>query len=410
MVAASQPRPLPVPDNFRFEWDSPEEAAAFWSVDLMHWPNGVSPLAATMDAPAFFRGLKQAADELSMPFRNVRFKVIHNYGYMSTEPWSLDPQEMQNRLNETRARMMQHIPGLLDRWRTEYEPEVRAINDETLNGDYSKLSDRDLSALFEKLVDKREREGLLHFLAVFPAMGAVLAYEEMYTHLFGPPQAGEHLQLLQGFPNKSVETGVALWHLAQEARKRPQVLETLRRVSPAAADSALDTSEEGRVFRDAVKEYRSKYGWRAAELDIAEPTWTEQPAPIYRLVREYAARDDYNPEDEFKSLVTAREAREKLLLDKHAAVERWLIRHPRFHLHVTPTSASWLNLVERFFSELTQKRIRRGVFKTVKELVAAIYHYLDQRNQHPKPFIWTASVHTILEKVRRGNEALDALH
>ncbi len=95
---------------------------------------------------------------------------------------------------------------------------------------------------------------------------------------------------------------------------------------------------------------------------------------------------------------------------KHKAVERWLIRHPRCHLHFTPTSASWLNLVERFFAELTQKRIRRGVFKTVKELVAAIDHYLDQRNQHPKPFIWTASVQTVLEKVRRGNEALEALH
>ena len=95
---------------------------------------------------------------------------------------------------------------------------------------------------------------------------------------------------------------------------------------------------------------------------------------------------------------------------KYKAVERWLIRRPRFHLHFTPTSASWLNLVERFFAELTQKRIRRGVFKTVKELVAAIDHYLDQRNQHPKPFIWTASVQTILENVRRGNEALEALH
>ena len=95
---------------------------------------------------------------------------------------------------------------------------------------------------------------------------------------------------------------------------------------------------------------------------------------------------------------------------KHKAVERWLIRHPRLHLHFTPTLASWLNLVERFFAELTQKRIRRGVFKTVKELVAAIDHYLDQRNQHPKPFIWTASVQTILENVRRGNEALEALH
>jgi len=95
---------------------------------------------------------------------------------------------------------------------------------------------------------------------------------------------------------------------------------------------------------------------------------------------------------------------------KHAAVERWLIRHPRVHLHFTPTSASWLNLVERFFAELTNKRIRRGVFRSVQELVAAIYQYLDQRNQHPKPFVWTASVQTILSKVERAKEALEALH
>ena len=95
---------------------------------------------------------------------------------------------------------------------------------------------------------------------------------------------------------------------------------------------------------------------------------------------------------------------------KHAAVERWLILHPRVHLHFTPTSASWLNLVERFFAELTQKRIRRGVFRSVKELVAAIYEYLDQRNQDPKPFVWTASVQTILGKVERAKEALEALH
>jgi len=95
---------------------------------------------------------------------------------------------------------------------------------------------------------------------------------------------------------------------------------------------------------------------------------------------------------------------------KHAAVERWLLRHPRIHLHFTPTSASWLNLVERFFAELTQKRLRRGVFKTVRELERAIYGYLEQRNNDPRPFVWTASVQAILHKVARAKEALDALH
>jgi transposase len=95
---------------------------------------------------------------------------------------------------------------------------------------------------------------------------------------------------------------------------------------------------------------------------------------------------------------------------KHKAVERWLMRHPRVSLHFTPTSASWLNLVERFFSELTTRRIRRGVFRSVRELEAAILAYIAHRNRAPRPFTWTASVKAILHKVRKANEALEALH
>ncbi len=91
---------------------------------------------------------------------------------------------------------------------------------------------------------------------------------------------------------------------------------------------------------------------------------------------------------------------------KHAAVKRWLDRHPRFHIHFTPTSASWLNMVERFFRDLTVKRLRRGVFRSVDELVAAIDDYIAQHNGHPTPFIWTATASDILEKVKRGRAAL----
>lgn len=309
---------LPIPANFPVKWDSPEEAAQFWTADLMHWPNGLSNLSATMDMPAFGRGMQKASQALAMPFKNVAFKHVNGYPYMSFEPYSYDPTEMEGRLNEMKGSMMQHIPGLLERWRNEYEPEVRSINDETLNADYSKLGDRDIVELLEKIVAKREREGELHFLAVFPAMGAVMAFEEVYTNLIGAPRAGEHLQLLQGFPNKSTEAGDGLWELAQEARKRPGVLDTLQKVNPTQAHEALKETEEGRAFRGAVDEYNAKYGWRASELDIAELTWKEQPAPVYSLVREYAARDDYDPREEFRSLVRAREAREKLLLEKLA--------------------------------------------------------------------------------------------
>lgn len=95
---------------------------------------------------------------------------------------------------------------------------------------------------------------------------------------------------------------------------------------------------------------------------------------------------------------------------KHPKIKAWLKRHRRFHIHFTPTSASWLNLVERFFGLITADAIRRGVFRSVAELEAAIELYLEHYNADPKPFIWTAPAADILEKVARGRRALESLH
>jgi len=94
----------------------------------------------------------------------------------------------------------------------------------------------------------------------------------------------------------------------------------------------------------------------------------------------------------------------------HPAVKAWLEKHPRFQLHFIPTSSSWLNLIERWFREITHKRIRRGVFTSVPELIAAIEEYLRVYNENPKPFVWTASVDSILEKVGRCKAILETVH
>src|SRR5271166_3866090 len=90
-------------------------------------------------------------------------------------------------------------------------------------------------------------------------------------------------------------------------------------------------------------------------------------------------------------------------------VQAWLKKHPRFKLHFIPTSSSWLNLVERFFAEITGKRIRRGVFKSVAELEAAIHDYLAKNNASPKPFVWTKTADIILEKNERARAVLSAV-
>jgi transposase len=93
---------------------------------------------------------------------------------------------------------------------------------------------------------------------------------------------------------------------------------------------------------------------------------------------------------------------------KHPKVLAWLRKHPRFHMHFTPTSASWMNMVERFFRDITTARLRRGVFTSVPELVTVIDEYIAHHNDNPKPFIWTKSARDILQKVIRANSRLSS--
>src|SRR6266705_1869676 len=95
---------------------------------------------------------------------------------------------------------------------------------------------------------------------------------------------------------------------------------------------------------------------------------------------------------------------------KHPRVQSWLKRHPRFHLHFIPTSSSWLNMVERWFREITDRRIRRGSFQNVPDLIAAINQYIQTHNQNPKVFVWSASVERIMGKIAKCKEALETLH
>ena len=94
---------------------------------------------------------------------------------------------------------------------------------------------------------------------------------------------------------------------------------------------------------------------------------------------------------------------------KTPEVRAWLEKHPRFKLHFTPASASWLNLVERFFGEITSRRIRRGSYTSVDDLEAAIHDYLAQHNEKPKPFKWTKTAEDILTRERRALDAIDEI-
>jgi len=95
---------------------------------------------------------------------------------------------------------------------------------------------------------------------------------------------------------------------------------------------------------------------------------------------------------------------------KHPKVRAWLVRHPRWTFHFTPTSASWLNAVEGYFAKLTNRRLKRGVFRSIVDLQAAINRFIKETNGDPKPFTWTADPDKIIAAVRRGHQVLDSVH
>jgi transposase len=95
---------------------------------------------------------------------------------------------------------------------------------------------------------------------------------------------------------------------------------------------------------------------------------------------------------------------------KHPKVRQWLARHPRWTLHFTPTSASWLNAVEGFFAKLSRRRLKRGVFRSLNDLQAAINRFVAETNNDPKPFVWTADSDKIIAAVRKGHQVLDSFH
>jgi transposase len=144
-----------------------------------------------------------------------------------------------------------------------------------------------------------------------------------------------------------------------------------------------------------------------AALNVAEGKLIGMCLPRHRhqeFIRFLRRMDEQTPADLDLHLIV-----DNYATHKHPKVKSWLKRHSRFHLHFTPTSSSWLNLVERWFREITDKRIRRGVFHSVQELVAAISAYIAEHNENPKAFVWTAKAEAILEKVRRARAVLDKM-
>ncbi|HEU4760080.1 MAG TPA: PEP-utilizing enzyme [Dehalococcoidia bacterium] len=313
--------PIPAPADFPVAWEEPDHAELLWFWDQMHHPQPTTPITFAIDGPAFTAGIGKAAEALFMPIKTFRAGCFNNYWYFANEPCALSAAETAEREQRMEAEMVQRAPRVLQDWENVYLPEVMTLNDWLRHYPYQDASPNDLAGFLDEACAIRDRQWELHFLAVMPVFGAAGQFAEFYEEHLGRPENNEHYQMLQGFANKSVEAGQALYDLAQEARAVPSVAQTIRETPAGRLLAELARSTAGREYLDKLEVYLEGYGWRSEAFEFMDPSWREDPRPALHALKGYIRDDATDPRLEQAKAVRERqrlvqETRERLPADQ----------------------------------------------------------------------------------------------
>ncbi len=308
---------LPVPESFPFEWPEPGLEAHFWTWDQVHQPHPVTPLTATYESTAMSEGSTRGFQALAMPMNFVNIS-INGYVYGSMQmlkpadsfppPWWPDVE----------AQFMQRLPVLMQTWENEYLPEVQAENQRIRTENYAALSLDALLAFVERTREQRKRMWDVHMQVVMPVMGVASRFAETFEQLLGKSD-GEPYLLLQGFENKSVESGKALWELSRRVLSKPNVAKTIAETPREEVADAVQATPDGQELWEDLQRYLADYGWRSDAFELADPAWIEDPSIPLSTLRDYLnAPDDADPA--LKEQACAEE-REELLRDVLSRLE-----------------------------------------------------------------------------------------
>ena len=286
---------------FPVVWREPADAELTWFRDAMHFPAPVTPLTASFLQESLEPGVAAACATLVSPLRTLRHTAIHGWVYNSPVP-AVAPEEMGERIAAHVPVMGDHMDNLRRRWETEYLPAVVRLTDEIEGLDFTGGPDA-ASAAFERLTEINTEIWRMHFLVVFPKLGAGERFAGIYAQVVPTAEEMEPYRCLQGVANKSLEADHALWALAQEARDTPAVADALQSGTAAEALDAIDRSPEGREWRAHFEAFLEEYGHRAQGMDLSIPTWIEQPAFAVENLRRYLAADAADPEAQREALL-----------------------------------------------------------------------------------------------------------
>ncbi len=255
----------------------------WWTRDQMHFPRPVYPYTMSTECGTMSRGFTTGFQSLGVPIRYVCAN-FGGYNYFAVEFFNPNSDEW---MPQVQAQAIERLTGLLDRWRDTYLPEVLDINARIRDFDYAGASTAALIAQIDDALALRERQFDIHMLVVAPVTFAASELGNLWEQTFGPERRHEPLVVLQGFPNKTMESGAELWKLSRAALAVPDVARMIlespvRRIVPL-----LGTTEAGRAFKVKLDAFLETYGWRAGAFELADPSWIEDPSVALTTLRDF---------------------------------------------------------------------------------------------------------------------------
>ena len=298
---------IPTPPDFPVVWENPDDERLFWTRDAMHFPNPVTELEDEfLTRLAQENGFARACEAYDLPFR-LRPLRINYYLYTAVAPIMASPEEMEDMGKRSQAKLGDAMARLDERWSGEFLPEIRQYLVDWDRFDLAGASMPELMAHLDETVVKFRRLWEIHFTIAFPMLLSMSTFEEFYRDLFGSDGTFDAYRLLQGLDNKTVETGRELWRLSRRALGMPEVRKVLEEKAAADVVPGLAGSAEGQKFLMELDAYLDEYGQRGDMWGVSYPTWTEDPTPVIKMLKDYITQSGSGPDEELATLAAERE-------------------------------------------------------------------------------------------------------
>lgn len=355
--------------EFPITWDDPADEQLTWFQDVMHNPLPITPLNATLFQPGFAEGASRAMRELFLPVNGIRTSVQNGYVYLGRIPVAGTPEELEARVAKMQQVTLELASTVLRDWRETFEPQVLERCERILSHDYAASSTADLAKLILSMKDELIRVWEIHMRVNIPPMGAVFALEEMLGQVLGEEVVPQARQLLQGFDNKSIETGRNIWELSRWIRSAPGFKDIVMASRVRGGAIEMDEHEQREEFHRRWQAFLKVYGWRSDRFfEIGHPSWREDPSTPLTQLKNYLALDD--AQDPFASHARQAADRERLAGELEARLPEDV--RPVFRM-ILPAAQQYVPIAEDHNFTIDQKFttvVRFAVLELGRKLVA----------------------------------------